>query len=133
MMAAQLRGAEAEGQVQSQGIGQALKANGFNDPLSISATESQQEEKAKEMIVLENRASESRSPYVRAHAGNPVAWQIWGDEAIELARRENRLLFVSIGYSACHCESIPLHLDLSIPPYSSDAETEDRNCAKESR
>ncbi|KFY75595.1 hypothetical protein V498_09923, partial [Pseudogymnoascus sp. VKM F-4517 (FW-2822)] len=33
---------------------------------------------------------------------NPVAWQIFGDEAIELAKRENKLLFISIGYSACH-------------------------------
>jgi uncharacterized protein YyaL (SSP411 family) len=36
---------------------------------------------------------------------NPVAWQLWGDEAIELAKKENKLLFVSIGYSACHCTS----------------------------
>jgi len=35
---------------------------------------------------------------------NPVAWQLWGDEAIELAKKENKLLFVSIGYSACHCK-----------------------------
>lgn len=54
--------------------------------------------------MLKNKAGESRSPYVRAHRNNPVAWQVWGDEAIELARRENRLLFVSVGYSACHCE-----------------------------
>lgn len=39
---------------------------------------------------------------------NPVAWQLWGDEAIELAKKENRLLFVSIGYSACHCKSSTL-------------------------
>lgn len=54
--------------------------------------------------MLVNRAGESRSPYVRAHKNNPVKWQIWGDEAIELAKKENRLLFVSVGYSACHCE-----------------------------
>jgi uncharacterized protein YyaL (SSP411 family) len=35
---------------------------------------------------------------------NPVAWQLWSDEAIELARKENKLLFISIGYSACHCK-----------------------------
>lgn len=35
---------------------------------------------------------------------NPVAWQLWGDEAIELAKKENKLLFISIGYSACHCK-----------------------------
>jgi Protein of unknown function, DUF255 len=55
-------------------------------------------------LVLQNRAGESKSPYVRAHSSNPVAWQVWGDEAIALAKKENRLLFVSIGYSACHCE-----------------------------
>jgi hypothetical protein len=55
-------------------------------------------------LVLKNRAGESKSPYVRAHSSNPVAWQTWGDEAIALAKKENRLLFVSIGYSACHCE-----------------------------
>lgn len=55
-------------------------------------------------VVLKNRAGESRSPYVRGHVNNPVAWQLWGDEAIELAKKENKLLFVSIGYSACHCK-----------------------------
>ena len=34
---------------------------------------------------------------------NPVAWQMWGPEAIALAKKSNRLLFVSIGYAACHC------------------------------
>lgn len=34
---------------------------------------------------------------------NPVAWQLWGSEAIDLAKSQNKLLFVSIGYSACHC------------------------------
>lgn len=89
MMAAQLRGADGLG----NGIGKALKESGNNNGIV---------EKTKEKVVLTNRANESRSPYVRAHATNPVAWQLWGDEAIELARRENRLLFISIGYSACH-------------------------------
>ncbi|KFZ06969.1 hypothetical protein V501_06900, partial [Pseudogymnoascus sp. VKM F-4519 (FW-2642)] len=54
------------------------------------------------VTALRNRAGESRSPYVRGHMNNPVAWQIFGDEAIELAKKENKLLFISIGYSACH-------------------------------
>ena len=33
---------------------------------------------------------------------NPVAWQMWGPEAIELAKKSNRLIFISIGYAACH-------------------------------
>ncbi|KAF2146063.1 uncharacterized protein K452DRAFT_305049 [Aplosporella prunicola CBS 121167] len=51
---------------------------------------------------LTNRLSESRSPYVRGHMNNPVAWQMWGPEAIALAKKHNRLLFISIGYAACH-------------------------------
>ncbi|OCK79406.1 hypothetical protein K432DRAFT_405597 [Lepidopterella palustris CBS 459.81] len=53
-------------------------------------------------LKLVNRLSESRSPYVRGHINNPVAWQMWGPEAIALAKKSNRLLFVSIGYAACH-------------------------------
>ncbi|KAH8704025.1 DUF255 domain protein [Talaromyces proteolyticus] len=51
---------------------------------------------------LVNRLNESRSPYVRGHMHNPVAWQLWDSQSIELARKHNRLIFVSIGYSACH-------------------------------
>ncbi|PWY73092.1 DUF255 domain protein [Aspergillus sclerotioniger CBS 115572] len=51
---------------------------------------------------LVNRLRDSKSPYVRAHMNNPVAWQLWDAEAIDLARRHNRLIFLSIGYSACH-------------------------------
>ncbi|KAH8701206.1 hypothetical protein GQ44DRAFT_778882 [Phaeosphaeriaceae sp. PMI808] len=51
---------------------------------------------------LTNRLSESRSPYVRGHMHNPVAWQIWGPEALRLAKESNRLIFISIGYAACH-------------------------------
>ncbi|KAF8862674.1 hypothetical protein BDZ45DRAFT_670876 [Acephala macrosclerotiorum] len=75
-----------------------LNSSSANNTSNIPPTA----EEKKQEIKLENKARESRSPYVRAHAGNPVKWQLWGDEAIELARRENRLLFVSIGYSACH-------------------------------
>lgn len=34
---------------------------------------------------------------------NPVAWQMWDAESMNLARKYNRLIFLSIGYSACHC------------------------------
>ncbi len=97
-MAAQLRGLDG-----SNGIGKALKDSTSNG-LNRSLAEMVAQEDTKEKVVLRNRAGESRSPYVRAHATNPVAWQLWGDEAIDLARRGNKLLFVSVGYSACHCE-----------------------------
>ncbi len=42
------------------------------------------------------------SPYLLQHAHNPVEWHPWGDEALEKAKRENKMLLVSIGYSSCH-------------------------------
>ena len=42
------------------------------------------------------------SPYLLQHAHNPVNWYPWGDEALERARTENKLILISIGYSACH-------------------------------
>ena len=49
-----------------------------------------------------NRLHLETSAYLRQHQHNPVNWLPWGEEALELARREDRPLFVSIGYSACH-------------------------------
>ena len=48
------------------------------------------------------RLQHSASPYLRAHAGNPVAWYAWGDEAFAEARRRDVPVLVSIGYSTCH-------------------------------
>ncbi|MFQ5502275.1 MAG: DUF255 domain-containing protein, partial [Phycisphaerae bacterium] len=42
------------------------------------------------------------SPYLLQHAHNPVNWYPWGPEALERARKENKPIFLSIGYSACH-------------------------------
>jgi uncharacterized protein YyaL (SSP411 family) len=49
-----------------------------------------------------NRLARERSPYLLQHANNPVDWYAWGDEAFEKARRENKPIFLSIGYSTCH-------------------------------
>jgi uncharacterized protein YyaL (SSP411 family) len=49
-----------------------------------------------------NRLSTEKSPYLRQHAHNPVNWYPWGPEAFERARRENKPVLVSIGYSTCH-------------------------------
>jgi len=49
-----------------------------------------------------NRLIHESSPYLQQHAHNPVDWYPWGDEALEKARRENKLILISIGYSACH-------------------------------
>ncbi len=49
-----------------------------------------------------NRLAGEKSPYLLQHAGNPVDWHPWGDEAFERARREDKPVFLSIGYSTCH-------------------------------
>jgi uncharacterized protein len=49
-----------------------------------------------------NRLAAETSPYLLQHAGNPVDWLPWGEEAFARARAEERPLLVSIGYSACH-------------------------------
>ena len=48
------------------------------------------------------RLAQATSPYLRAHAGNPVAWFAWGEEAFAEARRRDVPVMVSIGYSTCH-------------------------------
>jgi hypothetical protein len=49
-----------------------------------------------------NRLILEDSPYLLQHAHNPVDWYPWGTEAFEQARREDKLVFLSIGYSTCH-------------------------------
>jgi len=51
---------------------------------------------------MANRLLNERSPYLQQHAHNPVEWYPWGEEAFERARREDRPIFLSIGYSTCH-------------------------------
>jgi uncharacterized protein YyaL (SSP411 family) len=48
-----------------------------------------------------NRLAAESSPYLLLHAHNPVDWHPWGPEAFEIARRENKPIFLSIGYSSC--------------------------------
>ena len=50
----------------------------------------------------ENRLAREKSPYLLQHARNPVDWYPWGDEAFERAVREDKPIFLSIGYSTCH-------------------------------
>jgi uncharacterized protein YyaL (SSP411 family) len=49
-----------------------------------------------------NRLGAETSPYLRQHAGDPVDWYPWGDEALAMAKEEDKPLFLSIGYSSCH-------------------------------
>src|SRR6476469_6197415 len=49
-----------------------------------------------------NRLAKETSPYLQQHGHNPVDWYPWGKEALEKAKREGKVIFLSIGYSSCH-------------------------------
>lgn len=51
---------------------------------------------------MSNNLIKESSPYLLQHANNPVNWYAWNDETLALAKKENKLILVSIGYSACH-------------------------------
>ncbi|KAL3273041.1 hypothetical protein HHI36_014497 [Cryptolaemus montrouzieri] len=55
-----------------------------------------------EISCKKNRLALEKSPYLLQHATNPVDWYPWGDEAFEKAKKENKLIFLSVGYSTCH-------------------------------
>jgi uncharacterized protein len=56
-----------------------------------------------------NRLAHEKSPYLLQHAHNPVDWYPWGDEAFGKARRENKPIFLSVGYSTCHWCHVMAH------------------------
>jgi uncharacterized protein YyaL (SSP411 family) len=62
-----------------------------------------------------NRLAGEKSPYLLQHADNPVDWYPWGDEAFETARREDKPIFLSIGYSTCHWCHVMAHESFEDP------------------
>jgi len=56
-----------------------------------------------------NALIHEKSPYLRQHAGNPVDWLPWGDTAFEKAKREDKPIFLSVGYSTCHWCHVMAH------------------------
>jgi len=62
-----------------------------------------------------NRLAAATSPYLRQHAGNPVDWHEWGDEALALARTLDRPILLSVGYSACHWCHVMAHESFEDP------------------
>ncbi len=52
--------------------------------------------------IQQNHLASEKSPYLLQHASNPVDWYPWGDEAFERAKKEDKPIFLSIGYSTCH-------------------------------
>ncbi|MDH4299225.1 MAG: thioredoxin domain-containing protein [Dehalococcoidia bacterium] len=64
---------------------------------------------------MPNHLIKEPSPYLRQHADNPVDWYPWGPEAFERAQRENKPIFLSIGYSTCHWCHVMAHESFEHP------------------
>ena len=64
---------------------------------------------------MPNRLAQTNSPYLLQHAENPVDWYPWGEEALEKARQEDKPIFLSIGYAACHWCHVMAHESFEDP------------------
>ena len=64
---------------------------------------------------MPNRLAAERSPYLLQHADNPVDWYPWGQEAFDEARRADKPIFLSIGYSTCHWCHVMAHESFESP------------------
>jgi len=64
---------------------------------------------------MSNRLKNASSPYLRQHQDNPVDWYTWGDEALTKAKTENKPIFLSIGYAACHWCHVMAHESFEDP------------------
>ena len=58
---------------------------------------------------MSNSLKNSSSPYLLQHADNPVDWFPWGEEALEKSRKEDKPIFLSVGYAACHWCHVMAH------------------------
>jgi uncharacterized protein YyaL (SSP411 family) len=58
---------------------------------------------------MANRLAQETSPYLQQHAANPVNWMPWGEEALRIAREQDKPILLSIGYSACHWCHVMAH------------------------
>lgn len=70
-------------------------------------------------ILTRNRLSDQTSPYLLQHANNPVDWYPWCEEAFETAEREDKPVFLSIGYSTCHWCHVMAHESFEDPEVAS--------------
>ncbi len=70
--------------------------------LTISCNSQEKEKKVIKQHKYTNALVSETSPYLLQHAHNPVHWYPWNEVALEKAQKENKLLLISIGYSACH-------------------------------
>lgn len=70
---------------------------------------SQMDEESQPQSTKLNRLAKEKSPYLLQHKSNPVDWYPWGPEALERAKKEDKLIFLSVGYSTCHWCHVMAH------------------------
>ena len=68
---------------------------------------------------MSNRLNKSTSPYLLQHANNPVNWFPWGEEALQESKDEDKPIFLSIGYAACHWCHVMAHESFEDPATAS--------------
>ncbi len=64
---------------------------------------------------MPNRLARETSPYLQQHAENPVDWHAWGEDALKLAREQDKPILLSVGYSACHWCHVMAHESFEDP------------------
>jgi uncharacterized protein len=69
---------------------------------------------------MPNRLAHETSPYLQQHAQNPVDWYPWGEEALSLAREQDKPILLSIGYSACHWCHVMAHESFEDPEVAAE-------------
>ena len=89
--------------LQAVSAGPDVKQVTVNDHLQHAAAIAKKEGRKANNLIDES------SPYLLQHAYNPVNWYAWGDDAFEKARKENKPIFLSIGYSTCHWCHVMAH------------------------
>src|SRR5918992_2977456 len=77
--------------------------------MRVQISSMQQESSGHSNISKPNRLAKETSPYLLQHAYNPVEWYPWGEEALQKAKHEDRPIFLSVGYAACHWCHVMAH------------------------
>ncbi|KAI8966490.1 hypothetical protein F5Y11DRAFT_309454 [Daldinia sp. FL1419] len=113
MMSAQLQ------QPEKAGAKLPATENGSSNTVISSGAGQPMPTELKPLNPLRNRVLDSKSPYVRAHADSLVAWQLLDDDAISRAKKENKLIFLSIGFLASHYCHITKQESFSNPKVAS--------------
>eukprot|EP01114_Cavostelium_apophysatum_P015917 TRINITY_DN4437_c0_g1_i1.p1 TRINITY_DN4437_c0_g1~~TRINITY_DN4437_c0_g1_i1.p1 ORF type:complete len:787 (-),score=198.63 TRINITY_DN4437_c0_g1_i1:34-2394(-) len=81
----------------------------------FTSLSSMEQNEDKSSLNHENRLAQEKSPYLLQHKNNPVDWHPWNDEALEKAKREDKPIFLSVGYSTCHWCHVMAHESFESP------------------